>query len=86
MPTNESRTPEDDRRARLQSARRKTLLMIALLTVLAAAIIAAAAWLISGYEPPATPAEGRDLQVVESSDADGAEATVATARSYPQSR
>ena len=65
MPTNESRAPEDDRRARLQSARRKTLLMIALLTLLAAAIIAAAAWLISGYEPPATPAEGRDGQVTD---------------------
>ena len=86
MPTNESRTPEDDRRARLQSARRKTLLMIALLTLLAAAIIAAAAWLISGYEPPATPAEGRDLQVAGSAVSHSAEATAETARGYPQSR
>lgn len=86
MPTNESRTPEDDRRARLQSARRKTLLMIALLTVLAVAIIAAAAWLIAGYEPPATPAEGREIQVVGSSVAHSAEAIVESARGYPQPR
>ena len=57
-----SPTPEDYRRAGLQAARRRALLMIVLLTLLAAAIIAAAAWLISGYEPPSTAAEGRGVQ------------------------
>ena len=36
--------------------------MIVLLTLLAAVIISVAAWLISGYEPPSTAAEGHGVQ------------------------
>ena len=86
MSTNESRTPEDDRHARLQSARRRALLMIVLLTVLAAAVIAAAAWLISGYEPPAMAAEVRAASVAELSATPARVTSPDVTGAYPQPR